>query len=207
MTDRYNTSGMLQGQYQPGSNDQVLANKLGIIDPHEMDDIELNLLEQLTEAVINEVAKDQTISSDDLFEWHRRWLGNVYEWAGQPRSVNMGKDDFQFAAAYLVPELMQDFNSKFLNIYTPCHEMDEEQLVHALANVHIEYILIHPFREGNGRLSRMLATIMALQAEQPALDFSYMDENKAEYFAAIQMGLDNDEPMKAIFRQVLHASQ
>jgi len=121
--------------------------------------------------------------------------------------VNIGKDGFQFAAAHLIPKLMQDLNDKFLEIYTPCKGMNEEQLVEALAKVHIEYILVHPFREGNGRLSRLLANIMALQGEQPMLDFTYMDNNKIEYFTAIQAGLDNDEPMKEIFRRVLHASQ
>ena len=48
---------------------------------------------------------------------------------------------------------------------------------------------------------------MALQAGQPVLDFTYMDKNKIEYFTAIQAGLDNDEPMKEIFRQVLRVSQ
>ena len=48
---------------------------------------------------------------------------------------------------------------------------------------------------------------MALQAGQPLLDFSYMDVNKEAYFLAIREGLDNDEAMKDIFRQVLRASQ
>ena len=85
--------------------------------------------------------------------------------------------------------------------------MTDEALIDALAIVHIEFILIHPFREGNGRLSRLLANIMALQAGQPMLDFSVMDEQKENYFSAVQAGLDNYEPMKAIFRQVLHETQ
>ena len=39
------------------------------------------------------------------------------------------------------------------------------------AAVHAEPILIHPFREGNGRCARLLATLMGLQAGLPALDF------------------------------------
>ena len=172
-----------------------------------MDDVELNLLKQLNLSVLDAVSEDQIITSDDLCEWHRRWLGNVYEWAGQYRTVNMGKGDFQFAAAHLIPKLMQAFNSKFLANYTPCMGMDEEKLIEALAIVHIEYILVHPFREGNGRLSRLLAVVMALQAGQPLLDFSYIDNNKDKYILAIQAGLDNDQPMKDIFRQVLYDSQ
>jgi len=127
MSDRYDTSGSSEGRYQPGSDEKVLLNKLNITDPSEMEDIELDLLEQLTEALLKEVSEDQQIISDDLCEWHRRWLGNVYEWAGQYRSVNMLKDNFHFAASHLVPKLMQDLNDKFLACDTPCNEMDEEQ--------------------------------------------------------------------------------
>ncbi len=207
MPNRYDTSGNLEAQYQPGSNDLVLLNKPGIIDLAEMNDIELVLLKLLTSSVLDNISEDQTINTDDLCEWHRHWLGNVYEWAGQYRSVNIGKGEFQFAAAHLVPKLMQDFNNKFLTIYTPCMGMDEKHLIDALANIHIEYILVHPFREGNGRLSRLLAVVMALQAGQPLLDFSYLDNNKNLYFSAIQEGLDNAEPMKNLFRQVLYDSQ
>ena len=146
MTNRYDTTANTEGQFQPGSNDLVLLNKLSVADSTEMNDIELDLLTQLTSAVLNEVADDQIISSDDLCEWHRRWLGNVYEWAGQYRTVNVGKGSFQFAAAHLIPKLMQDFNDKFLKLYTPCKGMDVEQLIDALAKIHIEYILVHPFR-------------------------------------------------------------
>lgn len=206
MADRYATTGNLEAQFQPGSQERVLLNKLDITDPVEMDEIELDLLEQLSTAILDEVESDQVITVDDLSEWHRRWLGNVYTWAGKYRSVNMGKAEFQFAAAHLITKLMATFNSQFLTVYTPCDQMNEDELVEALAKVHIEYILIHPFREGNGRLSRLLANIMALQANYPLLDFSYMDKNKSDYFLAVQAGLDNDEPMKAMFKQVLHDS-
>lgn len=56
MTDRYDASGLSEGQYQSGSSDLVLANKLEITRPDEMDDVELELLTQLTQAVFDEVA-------------------------------------------------------------------------------------------------------------------------------------------------------
>lgn len=172
-----------------------------------MNEVELDLLVQLTDAVLDDVTDEQIITAADLYEWHYRWLGRVYEWAGRYRSVNMSKAEFHFAAAHLIPRLMQALEDKFLSVYMPCKGMGDAQLIDALAKVHIEFILIHPFREGNGRLSRLLANIMVLQAGQPMLDFSYMDENKQEYFAAVQAGLDDYEPMKAIFRQVLHETQ
>ena len=203
MTNRYGTSGNPEGQFQPNSNDLVLLNKLGITNPKEIDLIELNLLDQLTELLIDELDSNQSITTVDLRNWHRRWLGNVYSWAGEFRTVNMGKGEFQFAAAHLIPKLMLDLEAKFLTPLQCNSDMTDVELVNALAIVHIELILIHPFREGNGRLSRLLAMIMALQAGRPILDFSWMDANKEQYFSAVQAGLDNPDPMKDVFRQVL----
>ena len=113
MTDRYETGHTVEEQFQEGSDETVLKNKLGIIDPNEMDEVELGLLVQLTDVVIDDVTLVQTLTADDLSEWHRRWLGNVYGWAGCFRSVNMGKAEFHFAAAHLIPNLMKTFEKKF----------------------------------------------------------------------------------------------
>jgi cell filamentation protein len=202
-TDRYDTSGNLEAQFEPGSNDSVLKNKLGIHGASEMDDIELDLLIQLYDQIPDWVEKDQKLSTADIREWHRRWLGNVYTWAGQYRTVNMGKGEFQFAAATQIDRLMDVLDRDFLSYYTPCSNMTEEQLIEAIAKIHVELILIHPFREGNGRISRILANVMAMQAGKPELDFSEWDEKKERYFSATQAGLDDFEPMKALVRLVL----
>lgn len=206
MTNRYDTSGNPEAQFESGSGEQVLANKLGIIDPAEMADLELDLLVQLYDSVIRTVHDDQRISTADLCEWHRRWLGNVYVWAGQYRTVNMGKGEFQFASSGQISRLMEKLDSDILVAHTPCIDMPEDRLVEAIAVVHIELILIHPFREGNGRLSRLLANIMALQAGWPDLDFTSWDMDKAGYFSAIQSGLDDYEPMRQLVRRVLRES-
>lgn len=88
-----------QGAFEPGSGDQVLRNKLGVTDRDEMDEIELDLLKQLYQVVLVEDLPDRSLRVADIKTWHRSWLGNVYGWAGEERSVNMAKGDFHFAAA------------------------------------------------------------------------------------------------------------
>ena len=121
---------------------------------------------------------------------HCRWLGNVYEWAGEERSVNMSKGVFQFAAAAQIATLLNKFEQDFLEQYTPCTDFTLEQLIEAIAIVHVEFILIHPFRDGNGRLSRLLSDVMAVQAGFQPLDYSCWDANKSAYFSAIEQGFD-----------------
>ncbi|TAK54803.1 MAG: hypothetical protein EPO25_05665 [Gammaproteobacteria bacterium] len=68
---------------------------------------------------------------------------------------------------------------------------------------------VHPFREGNGRVSRLLATLMALQAGLPLLDFGPLTGSARErYYSAVQAGLDrNYGPMQALFAEIISATQ
>lgn len=203
MTDRYQVPGT-QGAFQPGSGNQVLANMVNITTPEDMDELELSLLTQLYEEVLLNNLPDRQLTVVDLKTWHRRWLGNVYEWAGQERAVNMSKGSFMFAAAPQIPRLLAEFERSCLTRWTPCNDMGMEALVEAIAITHVELILIHPFREGNGRLSRLLADVMAVQSGREPLDYSAWEAHKADYIAAIQQGLlANYAPMKYWVAQAL----
>ena len=207
MVDRYDTSGMAEGRYQAGSNESVLENKLGISSADKMEFVEYEALLSLQTQLVDEIAVDQPITIELLLDWHTRWLGDIYAWAGNYRSVNMAKGDFHFAVAHLVHGLMKEFETKVLANYTPCDELNQRDLITALAITHVEFILIHPFRDGNGRLGRLLSIIMALQAGWPILEFSVIENDKQSYFNAIQAGLDlNYEPMKALMASVLESS-
>lgn len=200
---KYDAGGS-QTLFQPDSGDRVLLNKLDLTDPEEMEEAELMLLAKLYDWVLYEAFPARTITANDLKNWHRRWLGNLYDWAGQERSVNLSKADFYFAAAQQIPHLLNDLDKNYLSHLTPCTGMTASALAEAIAIVHVEFILIHPFREGNGRLSRLLADVMAVQADHEPLDYSSWDANKPAYFAAIQMGLDrNYRPMTALVANAL----
>lgn len=207
MSDRYDISQGTEGQFEPGSDGKVLKNRLGITDPVRMEEQEFDLLDELEHNLLQEIAPDQKLTARDICEWHRRWLGGVYAWAGNYRSVNMTKGEFLFAASHLIPKLMQDFEANCLNRFTPCVGMDAETLRNGLAICHVELVVIHPFREGNGRIARLLATIMALQAGAPILDFGELERNRARYIEAIHLGHAGDyQPMQAIFSDVLENS-
>lgn len=205
---RYQVSGS-QGRYQPGSGDQVLENRLGITDPADMDDLELHLLTQLYDRLLVADLPDRRLTVDDLKAWHRQWLGNVYGWAGDERSVDMSKDGFRFASATQLPRLLREFDRDCLAGFTPCHGlMGHQVLAESIAVTHVELILIHPFREGNGRLSRLLADVMAVQAGHEPLDYSSWDADKAAYIAAIHAGLSRDyRPMQILVSRALSGQQ
>lgn len=195
MSDRYVATGV-EGASEPGSAGRVLRNLAGIMQPEIMHEAELLLLERLYRAVLAPGPPARRLTVADLQRWHYRWLGNVYAWAGMERSVNLSRDGFHFAPAARVPELLQRFQQRCLDRYTPAHGLTDAELVRALAVTHVELILVHPFREGNGRLARLLADVMAVQAGRELLDYSAWDAAKMRYFAAIQQGVEhNYEPM------------
>lgn len=208
MSDRYSTSHLLEDQYEPGSDGKVLRNLLGITEMEELGIAETEALWRVQEKLIGEVTSDQSFRAEDICEIHRQWLGDIYPWAGIPRQVNIAKGGFQFAMAHAIPSLLSGFEQRQLRKYTPCQFENRADVAHALAEVHVELMLIHPFREGNGRLGRLLATLMALQAGLPLLDFSVLDGlRREEYFAAVRAGLDTDyRPMKRLFTDVIERS-
>ena len=207
MPNRYDTSGNPEGQFQPGSDNKVLLNKLGITDPQTMEEVEFDHLVQFQSVLFDELSMDQQVTADDLRDWHRRWLGPIYEWAGNYRTVTMSRDGFPFAAVPQLPKLMQSFDQRYLQIYTSCNGMNKDELINAMARCHVEFIIIHPFRDGNGRLGRLLATVMALQAGMPVLDFEPIEKDKGRYIEAIHTGhAGDDEPMKLVFSGILDFS-
>ena len=204
MTGRYKASGS-EPEFQPGSRGRVPRNRLGITSVRLMKHAESETLLAATQQIIDVTGTNQRFTADDIRSMHRRWLGEVYEWAGEYRQVNIAKGGFMFAAASRVPRLMQDFERGPLRDYTPCGFAMLETQATALAIVHAELILIHPFRDGNGRCARLLATLMGLQAGLPALDFGGVrGTKKRDYIAAVHAALARDyAPMSAVFRAVI----
>jgi cell filamentation protein len=172
--DRYDVSDLPEAQYEPGSDGQVLKNRLSIVSKQVMDAVEASALERTMDALVRTCDATHRVTAIDLCDWHRLWLGDIYEWAGQYRRLNISKDGFPFAAAAQVPALMTQFQREVLERLTPCSFSDRREVVRALAESHVELLLIHPFREGNGRLARVLSTLMALQAGLPFLNFRSM---------------------------------
>ena len=202
---RYRTSDLPEAQFEPGSRGRVLLNLQGIKSKREMDLVEAEAHIRALREFLFLFSRNHRFSSADIVKMHRIWLGGIYEWAGKYRQVNISKGGFTFAVAAQIPGLMEEFGKGPLRSKTPCLFKKESAVAEALAVVHTELILIHPFREGNGRIARMLATLMAVQAGYPPLDFGGVrGKTKEAYFSAIQAGLDrNYEPMKGVFSEVL----
>ncbi|MDP2167308.1 MAG: Fic family protein [Thermodesulfovibrionales bacterium] len=170
-----------------------------------MDKIEGEAKEAALRKLAGMYSAKHKFTAKDICRVHKVWLGDIYDWAGNYRHVNVSKGDFPFAGAAQIPRLMKDFERGALKEFTPCDFKTIEEVARAIATVHVELVLIHPFREGNGRVARLLADLMAFQSNLPPLDFwGIRGKKRTEYFKAVQEGMDrNYLPMTAIFKDVL----
>lgn len=201
--DRYDVSG--SGDAEPGSRGRVLKNLLGIKKKREMDRIEAREQLRALEELASLYDQHHRFTAADICRIHKIWLGPIYAWAGQYRQVQLARDNFAFASAAQIPRLMGEFEQGPLRSYTPCNFKSLDEIARAIAIVHTELVLIHPFREGNGRVGRLLAVLMGLQAGLPPLYFGDIrGQKRQEYFAAVRAGVGRDyEPMQRVFSAVI----
>jgi cell filamentation protein len=204
MPGRYDARGR-EAEFEPGSRGRVLRNRLGIRRAIDMQFAESTALDAVQEWAVGHFDSAHCFTANDICELHGRWLGSIYGWAGEYRSVNIAKGGFMFASAQQVPRLMNAFERDVLASETPCADMGPERLAAALARSHAELVLIHPFREGNGRCARLLCLLMAMQAGMPTLDFfSFSGRGKRRYIEAIHAAVNRDYlPMQACFTRAI----
>jgi len=159
---RYISATDPEAEYEPGSRGRVLRNHLGITRKRDIDQLEFESLIRVQEQYYSEIEDSTSFTTKLIRRMHKDWLGDIYDWAGIYRTVELSKGGFRWPPAYLVEKNLADFEAHALSRLTPCCATTIESVAMALAEVHAELLLIHPFRDGNGRLARWLADLMSL---------------------------------------------
>jgi len=183
---------------------EVLPNKLDITDKSELEKEEAKgFIEADVHLSFNLKAKTK-FNKEYIFEIHHLAFHHLYEFAGKYRTVNISKGGFNFPPAKYLDNSMSSFQSDIL-AYLKDEYPDKESLIEDVAKVHGELLYIHPFREGNGRIARLLANLMVSKAGYERLKFKRLDNKEKfdEYVNAVQKaGLKQYEPMIEIIRQI-----
>jgi len=200
---RYWSTG-IEGEWQPGSRKRVLRNLRGVTRKTEMDRLEADALLAVQEHYLGRITAETTFTADMICRMHKDWLGGIYEWAGRYRTVEMQKGSFRWPPAIRVAQNMGTLETDFLKKVTPCRPADLNRVSLAVASVHAELLLVHPFREGNGRLARWLADLMFLQAGYPLPLYNFSGrgsvKRKTSYLAAVIRGYSQDvQPLADFF--------
>lgn len=123
---------------------------------------------------------------------HKKALGHLYSFAGKYRTVNISKGGFVFPSVLYLEQSMQQFEKEFL-LPLPNQYDNINLLIKDIAAIHAELLFIHPFREGNGRTARLLASLMAQKEGFTPLNFKIITEDKfTGYVQTVQKAADKD---------------
>jgi cell filamentation protein len=205
---RYRELSGAQATSQPGSYGRVLLNRLGLTSKRALDLAEALALARVQETYYARLTAKTRFTAALVRQMHQDWLSDIYEWAGEYRQVELEKDGFRWPPAERVADNMLNFERGILRQHTPCNPPALDEVTKSIAIVHAELLLIHPFRDGNGRLARWLADIMAAQAGYPAPAYGFSGrgskKRRADYLLAVQQGyVENYLPLARFFAEAI----
>ena len=190
-------------KYETGATEgEVLQNKLGLTDLDRINEEELVRFVPAEEHAIETLSPDTIFSAQYVLELHQSAFGEIYEFAGKYRTVNLSKEGFSFAAAAHLPENMAAFEEEFLSPINNNEIEDDDSLLMHVAAMHAELLFIHPFREGNGRTVRTFTRLISLAKRNKDIDFSLITEgdNFDRHVHAVQQAALNEyQPMRELF--------
>ncbi|MDP8051932.1 Fic family protein [Pasteurella atlantica] len=169
----------------------MLANKLGITDILELAKAEEKQTKIKALALFEEKVLDtfEVGTFQSLCQIHHYLFNDIYDFAGKMRDVNIAKGNFRFAPVmYLEPALKSIDKMPQSNF----NEIIEK---------YVEMNVAHPFREGNGRSTRIwLDTILKKELKQ-VIDWSKV--NKVDYLLAMERSPVKDLEIKFLLQQAL----
>jgi cell filamentation protein len=206
--DKYDVSGNIESQYVDEAKG-VLVNKAGIIDITTLQLSEEEGLSRAYGTLISEVRLDTPITTEFIKHVHQRIFGDLYEWAGRWRTVQISKPGAIWPAAQFLNHSMQTFETDVLARYCPGMTLDDESFCNLVGLIQGEFLAIHPFREGNARTIKLVTDLMAAQGGRPVLRYDQSADGTDCYIRAASAALAKKDyaPMTDIIHQALQAAR
>lgn len=184
------------GYVYPGS--EILINKADLheqaaLDAFEADATAIRMLELIEHPI------QGRFDLPHLQAIHHHLFQDVYDWAGQLRTVDISKGGSRFGnsgmiAAYLSQQLAKISLENFLLGSTP--ELFVQRLAHYMGEINAT----HPFREGNGRVQRAFCAQLAEQAGY-FIDFDEVSREEM-YSVMIASFHGNNKPLESLLARV-----
>ncbi len=162
-----------ENQCYPGTT--VLVNKLGVKEQATLNQAE-SVAVALRATELLEAAYSAPFSFSFYCGLHKTLFGDIYDWAGELRTVDLSKKGTTF---YPASRLLTLGNAKFQHLQDQqdfC-ALDGSDYIHAIAAFYHELNMLHPFREGNGRTPRVFFT-MLLRRKGYNIDVSICDTDR-----------------------------
>lgn len=169
----------------------ILDNKLNITNQIELSKAEEKISKQKAKQLFDsgDITNVKVGTFEGLAYIHNYLFEDIYDFAGKIRNVNIAKGDFRFA-----PLMYLESSLKYID---KMPQTTFEQIIEK----YVEMNIAHPFREGNGRATRIWLDLILKKGIKQVVDWNLVD--KEEYLSAMERSVVKDIEIKYILKQAL----
>ena len=169
----------------------MLENKLGITNEIELSKEEerITKLKALELFDTNKINEFEVGTFNGLSKIHNYLFSDIYEFAGKIRKENISKGNFRFASALYLEDVLSKIDEM------PQKTFDD------IIKKYIEMNIAHPFREGNGRSTRIWLDMILKKEINKVVDWSKID--KEDYLLAMERSPIKDTEIKLLLKSAL----
>ena len=169
----------------------VLGNKLHITSQVELNRAEEKLSKQKAKQLFEsgDIGQVEVGTFAGLAVIHAYLFGEVYAFAGQVRDVNLAKGNFRFAPVMYLQQSLTHISA-----------MPQQNFDHIIEK-YVEMNVAHPFKEGNGRATRIWLDLILKKELQQVIDWNAVD--KADYLSAMERSVVKDLEIKHLLKHAL----
>ena len=169
----------------------TLENKLDITDATELARMEEKISKKkAVELFENGYLDNYEVGTFQMLAAiHRYLFGDIYEFAGKVRTVNVAKGNFRFAPVIYLQADIENI------------EKMPQSTFEEIIEKYVEMNIAHPFREGNGRSTRIWLDLILKKELNMVIDWSVVD--KEDYLLAMERSPIKDIEIKYILKQAL----
>jgi cell filamentation protein len=169
----------------------ILENKLNITHQVELARAEEKISKQKARQLFDsgDISKAEVGTFRGLSFIHAYLFEDIYDFAGKIRTVNLAKGNFRFAPLMYLEQSLQHIDAM------PQGSFDQ------IIEKYVEMNIAHPFREGNGRSTRIWLDLILKKEIRQVIDWNRVD--KEEYLSAMERSVVKDIEIKVLLRQAL----
>lgn len=169
----------------------VLANKLNITNQLELNKAEEKISKQKAKQLFEtgEINSIEVGTFKGLSQIHAFLFGDIYDLAGRLRDVNIAKGNFRFAPLMYLPQSLENIDAMPQNNF--------EKIIEK----YVEMNIAHPFREGNGRATRIWLDLILKKELKQVIDWNAVD--KEDYLSAMERSTVKDVEIKQLLKTAM----
>ena len=169
----------------------MLENKLGITSSVELanEEEKITKLKALELFDTNKIDEFEVGTFKGLSDIHKYLFGEIYSFAGNVRKENIAKGNFRFALSMYLEDVLNKIDNM------PQKNFDD------IIKKYVEMNIAHPFREGNGRSTRIWLDLILKKELNKVIDWSKI--NKEDYLLAIERSPVRDLEIRLLLQDAL----